>query len=312
MKSLYALLLICLLAASTAFAQPDTAKVGIYVNSIHDINFRDKEYSINLWMWMRYKNPELDFVQNLEIPQAKTFSKSFTTLDTSDGEMYILMKLQCVMKDNWSIHNFPFDRQTLRFSIENSQFDSKSLVFAMDTVGKNHHRFTVSGWNIDSITISTGEKKYETTFGDESLEQPNVTYGVYRVKILLTRDAWGLFWKMFLGMYVSFLIALVCLFIPADNMDARLGLSVGSLFTAIGNKYVIDSALPDTSTFTLVDTLHSLTLVFILGVIIISVYDLRKRKQGQLEHTRMVDKASVWLLLATYLVLNVLFVWLAQ
>lgn len=313
MNRLYLLLFACLTTLSSLFAQaPDTVKVGIYVNSIHDINFRDKEYSINLWLWMHYKNADFDFIQNLEIPQAKSFTKSFTSLDSSDGKVYILMKLQCVMKDNWRIHNFPFDRQTLRFSIENSQFDSKMLVFLVDTVGKNHHRFTVSGWNIDSVTISAGDKKYETTFGDESLEQPNTTYAVYRVKILLTRDAWGLFWKMFLGMYVSFLIALVCLFIPADNMDSRLGLSVGSLFTAIGNKYVIDSSLPDTSTFTLVDTLHGLTLLFILGVIVISVYDLRKRKQGLLEHTKMVDRKSVWILLGSYLFFNLLFIWLSQ
>jgi hypothetical protein len=312
LHSLLLLALICCLSKAYSQDAPDTARVGIYINSIHDINFRDKEYSINLWMWMRYTDPELDFLQNLEIPQAKTFTKSFTTLDSSDGETYILMKLQCVMKDNWKIHNFPFDHQTLRFSVENSQFDSRSLVFDLDTTGSNHHRFTVSGWNIDSITISTGTKDYETSFGDKQLNDPHTTYSTYKVKILLTRDAWGLFWKMFLGMYVSFLIALVCLFIPADNMDSRLGLSVGSLFTAIGNKYVIDSSLPDTSSFTLVDTLHSLTLLFILGVIVISVYDLRKRKQGLLEHTRMVDRISVWILLGGYVCFNVLFVWLAQ
>lgn len=36
----------------------------------------------------------------------------------------MLMKLRCVMKDSWTINNFPFDKQKLRFSIENSQFDS--------------------------------------------------------------------------------------------------------------------------------------------------------------------------------------------
>jgi hypothetical protein len=61
-----------------------------------------------------------------------------------------------------------------------------------------------------------------------------------------------------------------------------------------------------------VDTLHSLTLVFILGVIVISVYDLRKRKQGLLEHTKLVDKRSTWLLLMAYVFFNCFFVWLAQ
>ena len=91
----------------------------------------------------------------------------------------------------------------------------------------------------------------------------HVIASAYRVRIVITRDALGLFWKMFLGMYAAFLIAFVCFFIHADNIDSRFGLSVGSLFAAIGNKYIIDSALPESTSFTLVDTLHGLTLLFI-------------------------------------------------
>src|SRR6476469_6093319 len=95
----------------------DTVKVGIYITSIHDIDFKQKEYAVNLWLWLKYKNKDFDFLQNLEVPMAKTVSRSFATVDTSDGQVYMQMKLQCVMKDSWRIGNFPFDHQTLRFSI---------------------------------------------------------------------------------------------------------------------------------------------------------------------------------------------------
>ena len=111
---------------------PDTVKVGIYVTSIHGIDFKQKEYAITLWLWMKYKNRQLNFQQNLEVPMAKTFEKSFSTIDSSGEDVTLLMKLQCVMKDSWRIGNFPFDRQALRFSIENSQFDSRSMVFVAD------------------------------------------------------------------------------------------------------------------------------------------------------------------------------------
>jgi hypothetical protein len=52
-------------------ASPDTVKVGVYIVSIHDINFKDKEYSINFWIWLKYKNKDFDFYNNLEMPQAK-------------------------------------------------------------------------------------------------------------------------------------------------------------------------------------------------------------------------------------------------
>src|SRR3954469_10522200 len=97
---------------------PDTVKAGVYITSIHDVDFKQKEYTVNLWLWLKYKNKAFDFLQNLEVPQAKTVSKSFSTIDTSDGKVYILMKLQCVMKDSWKIGNFPFDKQKLRLSIE--------------------------------------------------------------------------------------------------------------------------------------------------------------------------------------------------
>ncbi|HMI79313.1 MAG TPA: hypothetical protein VK484_11000, partial [Ferruginibacter sp.] len=72
--------------------KPDTVKAGIYITSIHDIDFKQKEYSINFWLWLKYKNRVFDFLQYLEIPNAKTVTKSFSTIDSSGGEIYIIMK----------------------------------------------------------------------------------------------------------------------------------------------------------------------------------------------------------------------------
>jgi hypothetical protein len=290
-------------------AHPDTVYTGIYVTSIHDIDFKQKEYTVNFWLWLKYKNKAFDFIQNLEVPQAKSVSKSFSTIDSSDNKVYLLMKLQCVMKDSWKIGNFPFDQQNLRLSLENSQFDSKSLVFVPDTLG-NHYdpRFTLSGWKIDSFNVATGIKIYETGFGDESLDKPRTEYSAYKVKIGLRRDATGLFWKMFLGMYVAFLIAYVCFYIHADGIDSRFGLSVGSLFAVIGNKYIIDSALPESTSFTLVDTLHGLTLFFIFAVITCTAYTLKLVKNNKEEKAKRFDIIAAQVLLFVYVVLNVYFI----
>ncbi|MES2763902.1 MAG: hypothetical protein V4677_16925 [Bacteroidota bacterium] len=290
---------------------PDTVYTGIYITSIHDIDFKQKEFTINLWLWLKYKNRDFDFLQNLEIPQAKTVVKSFSTLDTSDNKAYILMKLQCVMKDSWKIDNFPFDRQKLRLSIENSQFDSDALVFAADTFGDHFDpRFTVHGWKIDTFKVSTKIKNYETAFGDVELDKPHSEYGSYRVNIGLVRDAMGLFWKMFIGMYLAFFIAYVCFFIHADSIESRFGLSVGSLFAVIGNKYVIDSALPESSSFTLVDTLHGITLFFIFLVIVCTVHALNLvKKDGNIIRANRFDRRSSIIVLVIYIMLNVYYIW---
>jgi hypothetical protein len=219
------------------------------------------------------------------------------------------MKLQCVMKDSWRINNFPFDRQRLRLGIENSQFDASSLVFVADTLGKHFDpRFTLRGWNIDSFIVSTGIKQYETGFGDESLEKPHTEYSTFRVRIAIDRDATELFWKMFLGMYVSFLISYLCFFIHADHIDSRFGLSVGALFAAIGNKYIIDSSLPDSTSFTLVDTLHGITLFFIFAVITSSAFSLLLVKKDKLKLANRYDMIIAQVMLLIYVGLNIYFI----
>ena len=309
---LFSMAIFLMMATNLVKAQeslPDTVTTGIYVTSIHDIDFKEKEYTITFWLWLKYVNKDFDFLQNLEIPMAKTVSRSFSTIDTSNGKIYLLMKMQCVMKDSWKTENFPFDHQKLRLSVENSQYDSKSLVFKPDTLG-NHYdpRFTLRGWNIDSFNVVINTKKYETAFGDEEMIKPHTEYSAYRVNIVLTRDAMGLFWKMFLGMYVSFLIAYMCFYIHSDNIESRFGLSVGSLFAVIGNKYIIDSALPESTTFTLVDTLHGITLLFIFCVITCTTYSIKLAKKKNLAAANRFDMIAAQTLLIVYILLNTWFI----
>jgi hypothetical protein len=289
--------------------KPDTVSVGIYITSIHDIDFKQKEYTVNFWLWLKYKNSAFDFYNNLEVPQAKTVTKSFVTVDSSGDRIYMQMKLQCVMKDTWKIGNFPFDRQNLRLSLENSQYDSRYMVFVPDTVGQHFdQRFTLRGWTIDSCLVSTGIKAYETAFGDESLPKPHTEYSAFRIRLVINRDASGLFWKMFLGMYIAFLIAYVCFYIHADGIDSRFGLSVGSLFAVIGNKYIIDSALPESTSFTLVDTLHGLTLFFIFAVISATAYSLKLVKNNKAATANRFDMIIAQVFLLIYVLLNIYFI----
>ena len=267
-----------------------------------------------MWLWLKYKRPEFDFSRYLEVPMAKTVDKSFFTSDTlEDGSIYLLMKLQCVMKDSWKIQNFPFDRQKLRFTIENSQFDSGDLIFTEDTLGAHYHKWSLSGWTVipDSFKITTGVKKYETAFGEPAGLKPQSEFSNFKIQIGIERDSWWLFLKLFIGMYISFLLTFLCFFIHRDSIDSRFTLSVGSLFAVIGNKYVVDSALPESTTFTLVDTLHGITLCFIFAAVACSAYTLHLVKTSKIEQTLWFDKTAPWLLLTIYISLNYWFIYKA-
>lgn len=291
--------------------KPEKVLVGIYVTSIHDIDFKAKEFEIHFWMWFRYKNRNFDFGRFLEIPNAKTFTKLLDSTYIAHDSVYMQMKLQCTMKDSWKVSNYPFDRQTLRISFENSQYNSDSLVFVEDTVGEHYDSIAASkgrvlnGWNIDSVTIRSGKKEYKTNFGNASITQAKESYSTFRMRINISRPVWGLFLKTFLGMYIAFLIAFVCFFIHSDIIDARFGLSVGSLFAVVGNKYIIDSSLPETTSFTLVDSLHGLTLFMIFVVVAATARSLRLIKQDKMAKAKKFDRLMAIIVSLVYIIANI-------
>jgi hypothetical protein len=113
---------------------------------------------------MKYKNPELDFVNNLEVPNAKTVDKPFLPSTHQRMAIVLQMKMHGVMKDSWQINNFPFDEQKLRVSIENSQYDTSTYdicgryVRAKTTT--NVLRFMAGILTV--VSSSTGNKVYKT------------------------------------------------------------------------------------------------------------------------------------------------------
>jgi hypothetical protein len=291
-------------------AVPDTVKVGSYVISLHDINFHDKEYTIRFWLWFVYDNAEFDFSKQLDIPNAKAIDPPEIIMDSIDGKAWAIMKMKCIMKERWDVKDFPFDRQHLKVQIENTLFDNTRLVFTPDSKGSRFDKEeAIDGWEIKNFRVTNGNNDYETGFGDESTNSQ--VFSTFQIEMDIDRDAWGLFMKIFIGMYIAFLISIISFTPHPSELEPRFGLPVGGLFAAVGNKYIIDSLLPESSDFTLVDTLHSLTFVSILLTLIVSAISLKLYDYKKEEMALKVNRVGSWVVVSVYLVANITFIALA-
>ncbi len=304
------LLALFLFISSLSFAQPDEVKAGVYIISVHDINFRDKEYTLRFWMWFVYDNPEFDFTKQLDLPNAKDIEIQEAIYDSLDGKTWVIMKMKCTMKNSWNVHDFPFDQQRLKMHIENTLFDKRSLVFVPDTEGSSFDpEEAIDGWNITDFKVAESSNDYITGFGDQSNKNQN--FSSFDVFISLERSAWGLFFKIFLGMYIAFMIATISFTPHPSEMEPRFGLPVGGLFAAVGNKYIIDSLLPESSAFTLVDTLHALTFIGIFGILLVSAIALRQYDMGKKEIAERTNRRGARVVITAYVICNMIFVSLA-
>jgi hypothetical protein len=289
---------------------PDTVKVGAYVISVHDINFREKEFTVRFWLWFIYDNPDFDFTTQLDIPNAKTIDEPEVILDSVDGKAWVMLKMKCVMKRQWNVEDFPFDTQYLDIHIENTLFDNSRLVFVPDIEGSTFDKeLTLDGWDITRFTVNTTINDYETAFGASTDQYSE--YSSFNIEMDIERNAWGLFAKIFIGMYIAFLISMLSFTPHPSELEPRFGLPVGGLFAAVGNKYIIDSLLPETTSFTLVDTLHAVTFFSIFSTLVVSALTLKLYDQGKNELCDTINRIGSRLVVLFYVVINLILVTLA-
>jgi len=306
------LILFLVIVFRFAQAQPDTVNVGAYVMSVHDINFHDKEYTARFWLWFLYNNKDFDFVRQLDITNAKSMDEPQLLQDSLQGKAYSMLKMKCTMKQNWNVQDFPFDQQHLKIQIENTLFDKKSLIFKPDLKGsKFDSDETLAGWDIHNFRVEVIDNQYETGFGDDRPDKSNQVFSAFLIQMDIERNAWGLFLKIFVGMYIAFLIAMISFAPHPSELEPRFGLPVGGLFAAVGNKYIIDSVLPESTSFTLVDSLHAITFFTIFAILVVSATCLKMIDRGKEELSIKINRVGAWVIGVAYFLANVILVGVA-
>jgi len=151
---------------------------------------------------------------------------------------------------NWNLKDYPFDKQVIKLVFR--AFQDTSLVRI--TQSKKHRNAIVGdnppslaeGFKVEKITFSESfVKSRDTLYQDQvindSFNRLEEIYSVGTFEITISRDGLSLFFKLFLGAFLSLILSLSVFYIPKGEFDAKSQLSVGAIFAAVGNKYFVDS-----------------------------------------------------------------------
>lgn len=250
-----------------------SATVCLSFEKIYDIDFRDNEYKIDFWCTLAYsKENPFDFRNQLQIAAAKEMTITVADSSVEGDNIMLLLKVHSKMFHIWDVKGYPFDGQKLAVIIYNTGGDTGKFNFITDGHGlHNSKRITLeNGWEVYCADTVLKAASFSVPFG-ESNDHSSVAFrlDIHR------KYSWGIFFKLFIGMYTAFLVAFLALFIDTKkHFEPRFGLMVGALFAAIANKYIVESILPESPYFNLVDRLHALTFFTITIVILLSVVAL--------------------------------------
>jgi hypothetical protein len=313
MKRAFLFLTAAICSFSTLSAQdetPDTVKVGLYFNSVYDLDLANKSFTADFWIWYNYSNDSINPLESVEISNAKEFEFVMTDVEKVGNINWATHKCRAVLKKEWDLRNFPFDKQVLEVHLEDAIEDVSSLIYVADSVNSKYdNEIKLDGWVIKRFHVYPSNRTYNTTYGNPELDGQS-TYPSVVAKFELERDGIGLFFKLFMGVYVAYLISLSVFFMGPENPE-RFGMIVGALFAGVANKYIVDSIMPQTIMLTLPDKIHNVTFFYIILHLAITVWAFRLSVKEKMKQGWLLDYTSFIVSIISFIAINWILIWQA-
>ena len=215
--------------------------------------------------------------------------------------------VESVFLHNWNLKNYPFDSQELeiRFvsyydtsivKLTSSKIFPSSFNKKMRTLKEGYKINQIKSYNEyieGSGTIETGPNK------ERNMVTDNLVFN-----IIVDRDGSFLYFKLFLGTFLSFLISYLVFFIPVKEFESRVTLSVGGIFGAVGNRYFVESFMPGVQVLTKADLINNLIITLIvMNIIIVIAQHNKKINFGILEQNRYSAIFSALLFIISNLII---------
>lgn len=168
-RLLVALIVLVGPACAAEAPPPREVTVGVYVSSLHGLDFARETFRTTFWMWATHDNPAFRPATDLEIVNAQTIQVEKEYRETlPNGRITDMIKIQAVLNQRWDVRHFPFDDQRASIIVESVGGDATRLRLVPDTrnsvVEPSLH---ITGWEMGPLVLSVGDFLYRTNFGIE-------------------------------------------------------------------------------------------------------------------------------------------------
>lgn len=254
-------------AVNPVAAQPQQARVGVYLMNLYDLNMDEHSFYADFYIWFKWKGDidptEIEFVNSIEKwSMAREQSGDSSNMTLHDGTNYRIYRVEGRFFHSFSLNRFPLDKHVLDIQIESPEHAAGSLVYLPDTdAAEIRNTLKLVGWETKGCRLESKIHDYGTDFGnpEENAQQySNLTYTV-----TLARPVSYFILKMLLPITIVMLVSLGALMLHPTHIDTRSSLPIGGLLTAVFLQQSYSDALPDTGYMVLMDKIYLLCYLLI-------------------------------------------------
>ena len=246
-------------------APQESVRLGAYVTSLYDIDAKKGTFSADLWVWSLSK-PDSKFRldKTLEMNQLDgqlpINHSGFGSQELASGDVWCAKKVSATFLHQFNLQNYPFDRQRLRISFEDTDSNLGALQFAPDAMSGYDKDIVVEGWRLMGSRVAQTVKLYRSNFGNPSAPESE-RFSRIVLELEIQRDAPLLLLKATMGLFAAVFIAILSslMSVKIDEIyAARITLNGGMLLATVISHQFSDSADGQTTAVTLIDSIHML------------------------------------------------------
>ena len=284
---------------------PDIVTVGVYINDLQDIELSSENFTADIYLWMKWKNPKIDPSTTIESMNSQGYQNTTSSptgglageltyqsdtgasapVDLPDGSKYQVFRFQGVFSRSMSLKKYPFDTQILEMVFEDKLSDSSQLQYVPDTnpVSINDSgSMTIPGYVFGKPSLQVVGHKYPTNFGDPRANA-DTPYSRIIVALPVTRDVLPYLVKIILPIFIVVLITALIYLLPARLEESRTDIGVIAMLTLVALQWNSDSSLPSVEYLTLMDVVYLISMVYVLAAMAYAVLASRRNRAEMAE-----------------------------
>lgn len=262
---------------------PSRVTYGVYINNLENIDLASNSYSIDLYLWLRWKDPKIDPSTSIEVmntlsgDSAVDIQRLFEEpLTMPDGSRYMAFRMHGWFNSKMDLADYPFDIQTLVVELEDSKYDSKVIEYVPDTNTVTiNPKVTLPGYIVGKPTASAGAHRYPTNFGDLTVsDQPD--YSRISITLPVERHVLPSMVKIVVPIFLVILITSLIFLLPGRFEDSRIGIGVTAMLTMVALQWSTTSDLPSVEYLMMIDLIYMLSTGYVLAAMAYAVFASRR------------------------------------
>lgn len=299
---------VSLVAASAPATPSNQVTVGAYINDIQNLELKSHSYSVDIYLWFRWKNNELDPANTMEFVNPFELWGHTKTLEypktqkLKSGENYQIIRNLGRFSTKLALYEYPFDQQTLVVEIEDASLSDDQLQYTVDTEPvRINPDLQIPGFRIGKPLMKIVDQNYPTKFGDTNEHDMHSSSRV-RIELPIVRPEFTYSVKLLLPVLCVVFTAALMFFFSPQFVDSRVGIGITALLTIVALQITLNEDLPEVDYLVLMDKVYLTSYFFVIAALASVVKTTRLWETGMTAEAVHYNRRALIVLSVLYTV----------